>query len=243
MAKRLYNILGVDENADIRAINVAYRKLALKWHPDRNTNDPKAAELKFQEIVGAYDILKDQDKRKKYDANQIDEKGQDIQPEQMRQAYSSAEHTSPRQNFKQKRAEPTDYSSSASPKQSSQSSNYPSNTHFFRPHPVVYYFFNTSEDALKFKEPKPLRNHPVFVYLTPSPLVLLLNLINENLKTDQTSGKTTTRLYENHNNQPPHVFVESNNMPQMEQVIDRLIANMIILELMQRALSQPRFDI
>jgi molecular chaperone DnaJ len=61
-----YEILGVDRRADDQAIKSAYRKLALKHHPDRNPGDKKAEEL-FKEAAEAYSVLGDADKRARYD--------------------------------------------------------------------------------------------------------------------------------------------------------------------------------
>ncbi|MFB6305634.1 MAG: molecular chaperone DnaJ [Flavobacteriales bacterium] len=67
MAKRdYYEILGVSKNASQSEIKKAYRKIALKNHPDKNPND-KEAEKKFKEAAEAYDVLGDEEKRKKYD--------------------------------------------------------------------------------------------------------------------------------------------------------------------------------
>jgi molecular chaperone DnaJ len=67
MSKRdYYQVLGVDRNADTEEIKKAYRKLALKFHPDRNPND-KAAEEKFKELGQAYEILNDPQSRAAYD--------------------------------------------------------------------------------------------------------------------------------------------------------------------------------
>jgi molecular chaperone DnaJ len=67
MAKRdYYEILGVPKNADDSAIKKAYRKIAMKYHPDRNPDD-KAAEEKFKEAAEAYEVLSDADKRARYD--------------------------------------------------------------------------------------------------------------------------------------------------------------------------------
>ena len=67
MAKRdFYEILGVDKNADSAAIKKAYRKTAMKFHPDRNP-DNKEAEEKFKEAAEAYEILSDADKKARYD--------------------------------------------------------------------------------------------------------------------------------------------------------------------------------
>ena len=61
-----YETLGVDRGADDAALKSAYRKLAMKFHPDRNPDDA-SAEAKFKEANEAYDVLKDADKRAAYD--------------------------------------------------------------------------------------------------------------------------------------------------------------------------------
>lgn len=65
--KDYYSILGVPKNAAEKDIKSAYRKLARKWHPDANPNNPKEAEEKFKEISEAYEVLGDPEKRNKYD--------------------------------------------------------------------------------------------------------------------------------------------------------------------------------
>ncbi len=65
--KDYYKILGVSRNATQEEIKQAYRKLALKWHPDRNPDNRKEAEEKFKEISEAYEVLSDPEKRKIYD--------------------------------------------------------------------------------------------------------------------------------------------------------------------------------
>src|SRR5215470_9507762 len=67
MAKRCYyEILEVERSADDGTLKTAFRKLAMKWHPDRNPGD-KSCEGRFKEINEAYEILKDADKRAAYD--------------------------------------------------------------------------------------------------------------------------------------------------------------------------------
>jgi len=67
MAKRdYYEVLGVSKGADDKEIKKSYRKIAMKFHPDRNPDD-KAAEEKFKEAAEAYEILSDADKRARYD--------------------------------------------------------------------------------------------------------------------------------------------------------------------------------
>ena len=67
MAKRdYYEVLGVDKNASADEIKKAYRKLAVKYHPDKNPGD-KEAEERFKEAAEAYSVLSDADKKAKYD--------------------------------------------------------------------------------------------------------------------------------------------------------------------------------
>jgi molecular chaperone DnaJ len=66
-AKRdYYEVLGIERGADENAVKTAYRKLALQYHPDRNPGDA-AAEAKFKEATEAYEVLKDSERRARYD--------------------------------------------------------------------------------------------------------------------------------------------------------------------------------
>jgi len=59
--KDYYDVLGVDKGAENNDIKRAYRKLAMKYHPDRNPDDEKAAES-FREVTEAYEVLADEEK-------------------------------------------------------------------------------------------------------------------------------------------------------------------------------------
>ncbi|WGH25779.1 MAG: DnaJ domain-containing protein [Candidatus Shikimatogenerans bostrichidophilus] len=65
--KDYYEILGVSRNASLNEIKKSYRKLAIKYHPDKNPNNKKISEEKFKEAAEAYSVLSDNNKRKQYD--------------------------------------------------------------------------------------------------------------------------------------------------------------------------------
>ena len=62
-----YKNLGIPRNADQSQIKKAFKKLSLKYHPDKNKDDPKKAEEMFQKIVEAYEVLKDPKQKEIYD--------------------------------------------------------------------------------------------------------------------------------------------------------------------------------
>lgn len=76
MARDPYQVLGVAPTAADADIRAAFRKLAKEHHPDRNKGDKKAEE-RFKEISGAFDILGDADRRKKFDRGEIDADGRE----------------------------------------------------------------------------------------------------------------------------------------------------------------------
>jgi len=77
--KDYYNILGVSKNATQDDIKKAYRKLAVKYHPDKNSGS-KVAEDKFKDIGEAYEVLKDPEKRKQYDQFGHEADGRSVGP-------------------------------------------------------------------------------------------------------------------------------------------------------------------
>ena len=75
----LYARLGVKRGASEAEIKKAYRSLAKQLHPDRNQDNPKAAE-RFAQVTAAYDLLSDKDKRARYDRGELDEEGNPKMP-------------------------------------------------------------------------------------------------------------------------------------------------------------------
>ena len=70
MSDSYYDLLGVSKSAEETEIKKAYRKLAIKYHPDKSPEDKKEEYTeKFKEISEAYEVLSDSDKRKKYADN------------------------------------------------------------------------------------------------------------------------------------------------------------------------------
>uniref|UniRef100_A0A7N5P9Z1 J domain-containing protein n=1 Tax=Ailuropoda melanoleuca TaxID=9646 RepID=A0A7N5P9Z1_AILME len=62
-----YEVLGVPRQASSKAIKEAYRKLALRWHPDKNPENKEEAERRFKQVAQAYEVLSDAKKRDVYD--------------------------------------------------------------------------------------------------------------------------------------------------------------------------------
>ena len=62
-----YKILGVERDASENDLKKAYRKLAMKWHPDKNPDKQEQAEKKFKEVSEAYEVLTDPKKKEIYD--------------------------------------------------------------------------------------------------------------------------------------------------------------------------------
>jgi DnaJ-class molecular chaperone len=77
VARDPYEVLGVPRSAGADDIRKAFRKLAKKHHPDANPGD-KAAEERFKQVSGAFDLLGDADKRRKFDAGEIDADGREV---------------------------------------------------------------------------------------------------------------------------------------------------------------------
>ncbi len=68
----LYATLGVDPSADAESVRRAYRKLAVRWHPDKNPGDSATAEVMFKKVAAAYEVLSDERKRAAYDGERAE---------------------------------------------------------------------------------------------------------------------------------------------------------------------------
>jgi DnaJ-class molecular chaperone len=96
-----YETLDVAPNASQEDIRKAYRKAAKETHPDLNPGKPEA-EKRFKEINAAYDIIGDADKRKRYDAGEVDETGAERQPE--RHFYREYAEADPNRRYSRREA-------------------------------------------------------------------------------------------------------------------------------------------
>lgn len=85
--KNPYEVLGVAPSATADEIRKAYRAMAKKLHPDLNPGD-KAAEEKFKEVSGAHDLVGDAEKRRRFDAGEIDEAGNEKPPQHFYRNYA-----------------------------------------------------------------------------------------------------------------------------------------------------------
>ena len=89
-----YEILGVARTASADGLQKAYRKLAKKLHPDLNPGNAEAEE-KFKEVAGAYDLVGDAEKRKRFDSGEIDAAGAERPQQNYYRDYASSEQNHP----------------------------------------------------------------------------------------------------------------------------------------------------
>ncbi len=230
-----YEMLNVAENANEDELKKAYRKLAIKYHPDKNPDDKKQeAEEKFKELSEAYETLRDPEKRAKYDQALHGNTNHPVH-------HKTTEHP-----FNQQHEGP--HFSTAKPKG------------VFKPQPATYFFFNSPNDASDFFQKKPAHGLH-FVYATPTPLQHLFSMINASLRvkpenagqhrhtaehresrhstaTNSTSYYPQSRKHP----EPSHVSVKTTDTQRFEKVIDHLIKNMILLELLHQLNQRHHAD-
>lgn len=89
-----YEVLGVDPKASAPEIQQAYRKLAKKFHPDLNPGD-KSAEEQFKDVAGAYDLIGDAEKRKRFDNGEIDATGAERPKQRFYREYAGSDDDHP----------------------------------------------------------------------------------------------------------------------------------------------------
>ena len=100
--KDLYGVLGVKNDASATDIKKAYRKLAGKYHPDKNPDDPKAKTM-FQGIQEAYEILSDPEKRKRYDeTGEVEDQGPTKTEMAVKMIFDLYVHHAEKNEFKRK---------------------------------------------------------------------------------------------------------------------------------------------
>jgi curved DNA-binding protein CbpA len=222
MGKKLYNIIGVDEKADAATIRKAYRKLALKYHPDRNLGEgQEEAAKKFKEVAQAYGILSDEEKRQQYDQGLINDNGEEQFAQQPSQPDPMYDDIANKPKKKPNRAP------------HSSQSNFSTRPTFFDPKPALYYFFNEREEAERFKPQHKAPNVRTFIYVTPSPLDVLFSRMNQETSgLDQSNGYDKPDFVEATHENPPHVFMKTNYEPRIEHIIDRLLMS-IVLDLLE----------
>ncbi|KAI8325685.1 DnaJ-domain-containing protein [Martensiomyces pterosporus] len=78
--QKYYDLLGIGPNATPDEIKKAYRRLSLKWHPDKNPNCREEAEHRFKELAEAYSVLSDPETRQRYDKYGVDGLKRGFQP-------------------------------------------------------------------------------------------------------------------------------------------------------------------
>ncbi len=224
MATELYRILEVDSDATGAEIKKAYRKLALKYHPDKNVGKNEAeiieAAENFKKVAQAYEILGDEKRKADYDANLINGKGERV-PE--------AEYRMPPKKAPQPSANTTKAKASKNDRRHTQRPDFfsPPPRRVPRPKPKAdYYFFKDDFFGNLFRQnlSKSSLKRPVFIFVVDSPFEQFKEKLPK--VTEQSShGFSKPEVAES------HVKFSNQDIQKMERYIDALILLIAMREL------------
>lgn len=236
MVKKLYSDLGIeDSNVSDEAVRKAFRKLAMKWHPDKNPTKKEEAEIQFKKISAAYEILGDPEKRKKYDAGLIDDKGEPLvagvaEPQQFEDDEAEVDA---RQKADEEEQEANRYYQQQQQRERASREN----SFFSYPKPTYFGIFNDLNDVFK---PHGIPEEQFFVYVTPSPLNIIRDIINDFFGLGDRKPKSKARAHQEKDSyckfhqesgdKPAHVYAKVSSQQAMERVIDHLIMQMIVID-------------
>lgn len=254
--KKLYEVLGVEENATEQQIKSQYRKLALKYHPDKlfdkTKEEKEVSEAEFKAVANAYAILIDPSSRQKYDAGAINDDGSELSFSQSDENYSEKKYDTSSKtstNTTPRDRESRSYSYQSDKNHSEKyTENFPRQTsnpmpqdrrsrteNFSKKNTAFYFFFGCHEDASRFSPPTKARSLPMFIYITSTPLQVLCANINVRASL---SSKNRAHMMKEERGKPSYVSVKSKDIKQMQQIINELISNMIVHELINRHAQQ-----
>lgn len=236
--KNYYEILELTKDATEDDIKKAYRKLALKWHPDKNPDNQVEAEAKFKEIGEAYGALSDKDKRASYDAA--------LNATANPAAFNTNPFRARANSTSQNNSSPTNSESFSNHNRFDSTSGF---NNFRRPKPQFYAsFFEKEED--KAYVPRFVRKErdPFIPYVTRSPLIDILNRLNQineekirpqpqfgsfNAKPQKSDFSFGKREGQQHGRTIHFVFVQTNSSDRLAEII----AAMLIADLQIRLAS------
>ena len=198
--KKLYEILELaNEQVDAETVKKAFRRLAIKWHPDRNLDNKEEAEKKFKALNNAYQILGDETKRRDYDKGSIDDHGLPVEPSSPQFNQSAPPKTarpspssvppqaakpSPKPAPRETRQAPrtseqhTSSRSTTPPKMQRPSSSFESKTfnqpRFYKEQPPMQasYYFSHPLKATERLPARPFKAMPLYVYTVPTNITL-----------------------------------------------------------------------
>ncbi|MDP3562097.1 MAG: DnaJ domain-containing protein [Legionellaceae bacterium] len=224
-----YEVLGVPVDATQRQITVAFRKLALIWHPDKyKGSDPKEARKNFDKISAAYETLNDPATRKKYDEDELE---LNSSPRKSSKPTASF-RPSPQDSYEKEK------SNSSTRHQPTKPANRPMPSRRQEDEADAYYvFYSFNKRPENFVPPM---KKTCFVYRTTSPLDKLFDAIEKEWKAihQRPSFKESPRVTKH----ADHVAVNVNksDIQHMEKVIDNLIFQLILLELIATHLPKAK---